>query len=220
MEKREEQKGEKETKESPEKEQIKSESKALRNFFIVVVLIAGVFLATWFLINSTKQFTYNGVKFYIDTSEVKGLTMYRTTVPVGNPATGQVVGEYRFFLYTDPRVLNSSVPIEGNIIFPPNIVIDKSVNNFSNCGSDSVVAMGELVNYLNRFNTNITVANSSLHYDPPQNYMFLVFNKANSTKITQIEQNAYEVDIKNCEILPAMERIILERFVQYKNLGI
>lgn len=205
-------------------EQIKKENKILKNFFIVVGFIVIAFIAAWFLFNYTQHFDYKGVRFDIDTNEIKGVTLYRTSIPVytTTPATGKVTSaNYNFWLRNDPRNLEKEIPMTRDVIFRKNIVLDLTDKNLS-CNSlgDWNLGLATLTKF-NLFNINVTVKDKKVKYKPSGDYMFMTIdNKANVTEIKQLNETAYKMSIKNCdELLPSAERFLVEGITKYKELN-
>jgi hypothetical protein len=201
---------EKRIREAKEEEQVKRQKKTLITFFIIIGVVIFSFLATWYLINASKHFDYKGVDFSLDDS-AKGMTLFKATM------VGQVTkATYNFYFRNEPSKLEQ-IPITGTLIFRKNIVFDSSADQFS-CDGNGVLAISQFSNGMNSFGIKLLKENASVQYTPTENYMFLTFVKGNTTEIRQISSfnNAYEVVINNCEILPAMERIMLEAIVKAK----
>ncbi|HTY44275.1 MAG TPA: hypothetical protein VMC80_03460 [Patescibacteria group bacterium] len=199
-----------------EEEQIKREKKTFISFFILIGIIVFAFAATWFLINASKHFVYKGVDFYVDQTTAKGMTLFRATL------VGEVTKDkYNFYFRNEPSKLES-IPINGTLIFRKNIVFDSSINNFT-CDGNGPLATYQFANgmtslYSNSGGIKLMMQNSSVQYTPPENYMFFHFVQGNVTEINQLDgfNNYYTVVVNNCEILPAMERIMLEAIVKAK----
>lgn len=198
-------------KEAKEEEQIRKQKRTLTTFFIIIGLMVFAFLATWYFLNASKHFVYKGVDFYLD-EEAKGMTLFKAVM------VGQVTAaKYNFYFRTEPAKLAEQIPINGTLVFRRNMVFDASVNDFS-CDGNGMLAVSQFSNGMTPLGFNLLKQNASAKYLPPENYMFLHFISGNSTEIRQTSgfNNYYEIVISNCEILPAMERIMLEAIVQAK----
>jgi len=197
-------------KEKLEEEQVKKQKKTLISFFIIIGIMVLAFLATWYFINASKHFTYKGVDFYLDENAGKGITLFKATM------VGRVTEtKYNFYFRNEPVKLEQ-IPINGTLTFRRNMVFDSSVNNF-NCDGNGILAISQFANGMKSFGFNLIRQNESVQYIPAGDYMFFHFISGNSTEIKQVGfNNYYEIVINNCEILPAMERIMLELLVQEK----
>ena len=81
-----------------------------------------------------------------------------------------------------------------------------------------MLATSQFSNGMTPIGFKLLTRNESMKYVPQTDYMFLHFVQGNSTEIRQINDYFYEVVINNCEILPAMERIMLEVLVKEKGV--
>ena len=167
-------------KEANEEEQIRKQKKTLLIFFIIIGVMILAFLATWYLINTSKHFTYKGVDFYVDESTAKGMTLFKATI------VGRVTASnYNFYFRNEPSQLEK-IPIVGDLIFRKNIVFDSSANNFS-CGGNGMLAISQFSNGISSIpGFKLSQRNESMKYIPQTDYMFLHFVKGNSTEIKRI----------------------------------
>jgi len=201
------------------REQIKKETKLFRNVVIVMVGFALMFFAVYMIINSMRHFEVQGVRFEI--VKEGQLTLYKTSLPVTyqEPGTGMAVNaDYNFFLRNDPRTLEDKVPIVGNITFRKNIVMDVTTEELY-CEGDWPIGLVNTQNLYNVLGINILVKNESAEYEPFTDYMFVTINEGNQTEIRQVSGNTYEMNVANCEVLPAFERLMLETFIRNKELN-
>ena len=198
---------------APSGEQIKKENKLFRNIIIVMIGFTLMFFVVYMIINSMKHFEVQGIKFEI-VREGK-LTFYKTSLPVmyqGNLAT------YNFYLRNDPRGLEKRVPLIGNITFRKNMVLDVTTEDLF-CTGDWTIGLVNVQNLYDILDTNLLVKNKTMNYMPLSDYMFVTINKANQTEIRQISGYSYKINVANCEILPAFERLMLETFIRNKQLN-
>ncbi len=200
-------------------EQVKKERKLFWNVIIVMAGFALMFFVVYMVINSMRHFDIEGINFEV--VKEGQLTLYKTSIPVTYQATGtgQVVNaDYNFFLRNDPRTLESKVPIAGNITFRKNLVLDVTTESLY-CGGDWPIGLVNTQNLYNLLGMNVLANNRSLKYEPFADYMFLNINLGNKTEIRQVSGNTYEMDVANCEVLPAFERLMLETFIRNKELN-
>ncbi|MGD9275795.1 MAG: hypothetical protein PVJ67_01335 [Candidatus Pacearchaeota archaeon] len=194
------------------KKEIEKQNKLLRNIFIVLGMIVVIVLFAYLFANSMKNFEYKGVGFTI----VDEIAPYRVSIPVsyGDGITGKIVdADYNIYLRNDPRDLDD-IPIKGEIIFRPNMVVGVNTENLF-CDGDWVIAIGNLQK-LEVLRVNLIAKNESeiKVYIPQSNYMFLNIKEANETSIVQKNDNSYDLNVADCEILKATEKLMLEAFIQ------
>ena len=219
----------KESEKPASKEQIKKENKILKKAVIVMMGAVLLFFIFYAVMYFSRVIEYKGVKFELDKATLVGKTLYRTSVPVifnGTEAT------YSFWLRNDPRVLEKIVPVDGDIVFRNNIVLNVTTENLF-CDGDWNLALGNLIK-LNIFGINVLAWNKSANYTPEEAYMFVSINEGNKTEIKEDNgfkiliggqevnrglKNNYKMNIANCEVLPAAERFLLEAFVKYNKIA-
>lgn len=206
---------EKKVEEKMSEELEKQEAKQLKTFFAVLGGILLFFFVAYLVILSLNNFTYKGADFKM--VKEGDLIFYNTNFPVYNVATGKKVGDYNFYFRNDPRELDKSVLMEGDIIFRKNIVFDLTTENLF-CDGDWNLAMGNIAK-LNLFGINVLIKNQSQIYLPANEFMFITINQGNQTEIKQTDENSYEMNVNNCEILPAAERFMIEAITRNNELN-
>lgn len=204
-----------------EEEKISTEGQVKKNneTFKVVILVMIGFLAFFFGIMFVNylmnHFTIDGVEFELDTKSISGTTLYKTSIPViydGKKA------DYNFYFRTDPRKLNEKVNLSEKIVFRKNIVLDLTTENLF-CDGDWTIALANLQNLYSLLEINLSAKNESMKYEPASEYLFITINEGNLTEIIQKDENNYDVNIHNCEVLPAFEKLMFESLVQYHELN-
>jgi hypothetical protein len=195
---------EKEIKKVSGKTQIKNEKKILRNFLIGMGVFVFAILLFFFILNAMQSFEYENVNF--KTVKEGNLILYKTSLPV--IYQGQKT-EYNFYLRNDPRKL-VEIPFEGELNLADNLVIN-STEEF-NCGGDGVIAMANLLNLYKISGINV-IKDENATCDADGRYTFVRLQSGNETSIEQFGPSCYNVNINNCEILEATEKLMLERFV-------
>ena len=177
---------------------------------IVLVLSFGFY---FYFTNHAKlnQFpTYKGIiKFQKINS--KGIIFYKTSIPyVLNGTTLP----YNFYLRTSPKDLEK-IPFDSKNFKPLSSMAISITDNFK-CNGDGVIAIANLAQLNTAINSKLEV-NQNLTCGP--NTIYNYFNFVNSTKTQIIENspNCYTVDVSNCEIIPAVEKIMAETFVKIKD---
>ncbi len=187
----------------------KEQNKILKNIFIFIGVIIIGFVLFFLVFYYINNFEYKGVKFEINKNEIRGVTLYRTSVPVIN--NGKEV-DYNFYLRDDPRTIEQIVPLEGNIIFRKNMVLEVTTDNLF-CGGDWNYFQLQLSN-IAIFDISLIVKNDSINYQPARDYMFMTINEGNKTEIIATSGNAYEINVANCEIASAADRLLLEAIIK------
>lgn len=194
--------------------QEKHDEKVLKKILIYLAIFLLISFASYFYFTNhakTNQFpTYKGiVKFQKINS--KGIIFYKTSIPyVLNGTTLP----YNFYLRTSPKALEK-IPFDSKNFNPLNLMEINISNNFK-CNGDGIIAIANLAQLDTAINSKLNV-NKNLTCNPNAGYNY--FNFVNSTK-TQIIENSptcYTVDVSNCEIIPAMEKIMAETFVKVKS---
>jgi hypothetical protein len=195
---------------APSESQLKKEKKTFMTIILVMIGLVLIFLATYIVINYTKNFQYNGVNFYVDKEDVKGITLYRTSLPV---IVNGTKANYNFYLRTDPRTLND-VTFDGNLTITHNMVINMT-NDF-NCNGNGVIAVANLVNLYKIIGADV-IKDENATCSPVGQYTFLRIENGNETKIEQFGPSCYTISINNCEILEGTEKFMIETFSKVDN---
>ena len=198
-----------EEKKPTKKEQIKSENNILRNFIIGLVVFVAIAAGFVIFSNSASSFEYKGIDFEI--VQEGGLTLYRTDVPVVYQNTKT---DFNIFFRNDPRDLDD-IPFRGDIDLDP-IMALSSTESF-NCDGDGVIAIANLIN-LYKISGIDVVRDENATCDPEGRFTFIKLQEGEQTGIQKVGPSCYEVDINNCEILPATERLMIESLIEINRL--
>ena len=101
------------------------------------------------------------------------------------------------------------------------------------CEGDWNLGFNNALNLFNILGFNVSVKNETTKYEPASEFMFITIQIENSTNIEkksatidlgktgQIEtkdENSYNLNINNCEVLPVFERLMIEAFVRYQEV--
>ncbi len=192
------------------KKQIDSQNKILKNFLIGVGVIIITGLLIFLLINQAKSFEYEGVKFKI--VKEGDLTLYKTSLPV------RYQGEkipYNFYLRNDPRKLKD-ISFDGEVNLKENLVMN-STESF-NCDGDGIIAIANLLNLYKIARIEVIRDENATCDDPGGRFTFIQLQAGNETSIEKFGPSCYNINIKNCEILKATERLMVEYFVELNKL--
>ncbi len=205
--------------EEPEKisaEQSKSENKVLKWFFIAIISFAVLFVITGFVINAMNHFTYNGVEFEIDKTQLVGKTVYKTSIPYSytDKITGKAVStDYNFWLRTDPRTLED-IRFEGEIALKDNMVINMTKD--FNCNGDGIIAVANIVNVYGALGTKVIKDENAGCDDLYGRYIWVNIKEGNETRITEwgLNGGCYNIEVKDCEILEGTEKFLVETLAE------
>ena len=190
------------------KKQIESQNKILKNFFIgvVVIIIAGLLI--FLLINQAKGFEYEGIKFKI--VKEGDLVLYQTSLPVSYQ--GEKI-PYNFYLRNDPRKLKE-IPFNGELNLAKNLVINSTGFN---CDGEGIIAVANLLN-LYRIMGVEAIKDENATCDSEGRFAFIRLQEGNETNIEKFGPICYNININNCEILKATERLMVEYFIGLNKL--
>ncbi|HLC77542.1 MAG TPA: hypothetical protein VJH92_00265 [Candidatus Nanoarchaeia archaeon] len=194
-----------------------SQHKDHNKIFAKVGIFLGVlvlFFVAWMVVSHLQaQFEYRGVKF----EKVKEIAPYRTSIPLtsGSGITGNAVQkiDYSFYMRNDPRKLEK-VLFEGEINFKK-IMVVKSKEEFK-CEGYGVIGIANLVQLYQAIGIKV-IKDETAECGNDRSYMLLEIVSGNETKIEQTAEGCYTMSIRNCEILPATERFMVETFVAINN---
>jgi len=192
------------------KEQIKSEDKILKNLFIGLGIAIIAIVLIVLISNFAKNFEYEGVKFKI--IKEGDLILYQTSIPV---IYQEKRVPYNFYFRNDPRDLGKDIPFEGEIELKQILVLN-STEDF-NCGGDGIIAVANLLN-LYKISGIDVIKDDEAVCDSEGRYAFMKLQAGNETSIEKFGSACYNVNINNCEILKALERMMLESFIEINKL--
>ncbi len=192
------------------KEQITAQNKILKNILIGIAVFIAVFLIAVYLINSSKHFEYEGVKFDVYNGNVlKGKIIYGTSIPT--VFNGQLTS-YNFFIRNDPRKLED-ISFEGDLILKKNIVIE--MNEEFKCEGEEIIAIANLVKLLEFFGGDV-IKDENASCDIQGRYSHIKIQRGEITKIENVGgPSCYILYVKDCEILKATEKFMLEGFINF-----
>ncbi len=203
-----------EIQEKKEKEQIKRSNVLLRNILITVVLAVIVFFIFKNPFAAPEQtFQYKGIDFEI----VNEVAPYRTSIMVNqvDSVTGAATQvPYYYYIRTDPRELGK-IPFEGQLVLMKDMVVNATDPFY--CDGKGLLGMTNLARLLGSIGVDV-IKDPEAGCDPENRYMFLNIEVGNETKIVKTSDSCYVMYVKDCEVLEATERFMLETFVAVKNL--
>lgn len=189
--------------------QVKSENKTFKTIIVLMIGIALLFLATYWIIESAKHFEVEGVKF--DIVKEGDLILYRTSLPVmyqGKPA------DYNFYLRKDPRVLNNIEFNGDDVNLKQNMVINMTQD--FHCDGDGIIAVANLLKLYEVLGIDVIKDENATCDDIYGRYIFLRIKEGVETEMDEFgfSGGCYNVYIKDCEILEGVEKFMLETFIE------
>jgi len=191
-------------------ETIKKENSQMKTFFIIIGGMIALILIGYLMINSLNNFDYEGVKFKI--VKEGSLIFYNTAFPYKNGITGKFIGDYNFYIRNDPRKLDKEVAFEGELDLMKTIVLNSE--QAFNCEGDGVIAIENMRKMLELMGGEV-IRDENATCDEYKRYTYILLKEGNETKIEQVGSSCYDIEIANCEILKATERLMIETFVRF-----
>ncbi len=191
------------------KDQIKKEKKMFKGLILTMVIILLFFGAFYWVVTSSQFRDYKGIEFQL--IKEGSLLFYKTAIPVvynNKPAN------YNFYLRIDPN-LQKFVEFNSSDIELKKIVVINKKEDFV-CEGDGIIALANLANLYKAIGANvITDPNATCDNQSRYNYINIV--KGDKTKINVYgeDNECFEIQVKDCEILKATEKLMLETFVEY-----
>jgi hypothetical protein len=189
------------------KDQLKKEKKI---FLIIILTMIGfsLFFAISYLIgDSFNHIKVESVKFILDKTTMAGRTLYKTSIPVMFNASK---ADYNFWLRENPTLTNK-IPFNGTLLIMKNMVINQN-SNF-NCDGDGIIGVANLVRLYGVLDVSV-IADKNATCDSKERYVYLNIKTGNETRIDQTGKTCYEMTVKDCEILPATERFMIETLIE------
>lgn len=186
-----------------------TQNKTLRNIFIFVAILFVALIGAFVYSSQQETIDYRGVEFKL----VNEIAPYKTTILVEkvNTITGAFSRvPYSYYLRTDPRELDA-IPFDGSVELKQTLVVNTS-NDF-NCDGNGILGMTNLARLYATIGAEV-VKNETIGCSQNGTYMFLHLEEGEKTAIERIGESCYRMTIRECEVLEATERFMLETFVE------
>jgi hypothetical protein len=210
--------------EVPSKKQIKRENKILRNVIIFMIGLVLIFFVVYAAIYFTNHFKVDGIKFEV--VKMGSLTFYKTSLPgiinysgdfvLGDYGSGNEV-EYNFYFRKDPRILRR-ISFDGGIIQIKKFNVINITDSF-NCDGDGIIAIANLLKLYEVMEGSI-IKDENASCDENGIYGWIQIKEGNETKIERFGPACFNLYVKDCEILDATERFMLETLIKLKENSI
>lgn len=205
----------------PSEEQLRSEKKTLIAVIIIAFGLVAMFFLVYYIIYLVNHFEVNGVKFEIDKTDLQGQTIYKTSI-IGTIYNGTFIAggtngkkaDYNFYLKDDPRKTNEVIPFNGSIVLLRNIVLNQKTNFM--CNGD-YIGIANLLQLYNAVGAKV-VSDGNASCDSKGRYLYINIQEANETSIEQFGPACYNINVKDCEILPVTEKMMIETLSYINNI--
>ena len=204
--------------------QVKNQNKLFAKIIFVMVGLLAFFFLIMLINYSIKHFEVDGVKFEVDSKSVIGTTLYKTSLPgivddegnftIGNYQTGNLAN-YRIWFRGNPKVLKD-ISFEGNFTLMKNVVWNQEEDYV--CDGDYI----GIQNVLNVYDVvgATVIKDENASCDEAGRYTYVSVLAGNETFVEQTGPSCYNIYVKDCEILKATERFLLEMLIEVnKQLG-
>lgn len=193
------------------KKQLKKQEKQLRNFLIIigVLILFVVLIFSW--MKMVRVVHYGNVKF--DVVSEGQLILYNTRIPVYE--NGEHTGDDEFYLRTNPKDLEK-VPFEGDLVLLKGYTLN--ITKEFTCNGYGTIAFVNLVRQYQSIGS-VLINDENAGCDESGKYIYYEVKEGNGTKIVQRgNSSCYDIYVKDCEILPATEKVMAETFVKFNEL--
>jgi len=198
---------------APSDKQIKNEKKILQIIVITLIGLVLFFLAFLYLVNYSDKFKTGGVIFEVDSKDIAGKIIYKTSLPVygKNATTGKInTAIYNIYLRNDPRKLEE-ITFDGNLALKKSMVINMT-RDFT-CEGDGTIGIANILNLYQIVGTSV-IKDENATCDKLGRYTYVNIQEGEETKIEQYGPACYNIYVNNCEILPATEKFMLETLIE------
>jgi hypothetical protein len=195
------------------KEEIERERRQLKIVIITMIVIIALFLIIFLLLNASKKFDYNGLKF--EKLKQGTVTIYHTQLNMMR--LDKILVNYDLYLRNDPHQLESNesnntkdITIDFVRQNETNLFIDSSLNDCP----ESNVAMFTLSNFLSSLGMNLKANSLSqmneTFYSGFNERNAFIIQRTNYTE-SSIKQNGriYTLNIANCDTNKIVEKFVL-----------
>ncbi len=225
-------------KEKTEKEDVvsikKQNSQLKWALFLMISFLIIVIAVPYMQMNFINKFSYNGLTF--QKTKIGELMFYSTKFPVIS-LTGETIGDYAVNLRNDPRKLGNVFTNVSNGTIRFAIDGEKfgtvyiTLNPAMKICEDTVISMAGLSAFLGDSGLEVKSAYSDEAYAKQQNATYrwcdssqfdtvIYVTDGEKTSIKEIDDNCYQIEFTNCEILQASEKfqlLILEEYMKRVN---
>jgi len=188
------------------KNQVEQQNKLLKQILLWLGFIIFLVLAFTLISYLRTNFKYDDVEFEV-VKDSGGLIFFKTSLPVVQNGKDY---NYNFYLRNDPKELQK-VRFEGELNIKDFMVMNYT-NEFS-CEGYGAIAVTNMNSLYDLIGTKV-MKDDNASCDEEGRYMFVKILPGDKTKVEQFGPSCYNLYVKDCEILKATERFMLETFVK------
>lgn len=188
------------------KKQIKEYNKIVFWVIGIGISIFALFFLVYFITSSAQNPTYEKILRFNIVQEGP-VRFYHTYF---NTTSGTQRIKYNVFLRTHPRVLER-IPVEGDLVIDNPLALN--IQDEFICDGKGQIAIANLIQVLNAGKIDVAV-DPEAECDELSRYVLINLLPGEKTKIVQIGDKCYNFYVKDCEILEATERYIVEFLYQ------
>lgn len=192
------------------KGQKQHQDKLLKVFLGITIGIILLFVAGYFYIDSLKTSNYNGVEF---TTIAEGdLIFYKTTVVTG---TATEIINNNIYLRTKVKDLKK-IPFNRDEFKLMKLAVLNYSSEFA-CDERKVIAEANL-NHLHEVMGIQLIKDENATCDDTGRYSYYNFMESDTSEIERVGDNCYNIKVSSCELLPAMEKVMVEMILNYNSM--
>lgn len=195
-------------KESGKKEG-KKHDRQLKNVLMVLGGITAFILIMSLVVNSMGTFTYRGVDFKMVSEG--NLIFYNAYYKLYGSLTGKYIATQNVYIRHDPRKLEEEIPFEGEMHARLKLLVINSSSNFE-CNGDGNIAFANFMGIMKNIYIDV-VRDETAICDKEKKYGFVNIVEGEETKIVEEKYGCYTMYVKDCDILKATERMLVESIV-------
>ena len=198
--------------------QIKKQNELFRTTLFVMIGFLAFFFVILFINYSLNHFKIEGVEFEKDTRSMIGTTLYKTSIPGiidenGNFTAGIYdsgeKADYRIWFRNDPREL-AKKSFDGKVSLLKIVVWNQTEDYV--CDGD-YIGIQNLLNVYDALGIKV-IKDENASCDSLGRYTYITILNGDETKIEQVGLACYNIYVKDCEILSATERFLLELLIE------
>jgi len=186
------------------KQSIKNQNKQILFILAGIVAIFLVVFLTVLIINMSKNFQIDGVKFQV----VNEIAPYKTSLPLMFNGTKV---NYNFYLRKDPRKTLKNIPFNDSLILTPTIVFNSSGD--LTCNGSGIIAIANLANLLEVLQFNV-FKDKNATCDQSRRYTLIQIEEGNKSEVQKTGPSCYTLKVNNCEMLDVNERFMLQVLIE------
>ena len=191
------------------KKEIKAQNKTLRNIFIGLGIFIFMIIIVVLSINSAQHFEYDGVEFNV--IQEGEIIFYNAVFPLYQGMTGKHISDYNIYLRNNPKKLEKII-FDGEVNLRSDTVINTTTD--FNCDGDGIIAVGNLVQVLRTFGTNVIKDPEAGCDAMGGEHVFIQIREGDETRIEQFAPTCYNLYVNDCEILEVTEKFIVDLLVK------